>query len=325
MSAPSLPPVDRQIADYLDRLRDVLPTREAPAVLAEVSALISDRLESDGAAEATPEAARRALAALGSPESLASSLVGGGTTIDLATRRAFTRMLAVVFAAHLLLAIILTVIGREATLVPGLVAALPREGWLGVLLGVVSIFLVDVGLLVVLFGLFGRRRSPEILHRLQLRMPVRRRDAIASLVLLGLVAVIANVPAFRDALFSIGGGEGRVAILAPEVVSLLPAADAVLFLFALRLVLQIVAGGERIESVAVDGLASLAGAAFCVLLMTRNQLVTLPTSAGLSESQARLFADLILRVVMVVGFVASLLLVVRFAKRGLRLRQMLAG
>ena len=325
MSAPPLPSVDRQVADYLDRLRDVLPRREAPDVVAEVSALISDRLEADGGAAATPEAARRALMALGSPESLASSLVGGGTTIDLATRRAFTRMLAVVFAAHLLLAIVLTVIGRDATLVPGLVSALPREGWLGVLLGVASVFLVDVGLLVVLFALFGRRRSPEILQRLQLRMPVRRRDAIASIVLLGLVAVLANVPTFRDALFSIGGDAGRVPILAPDVVALLPAADAVLFLFALRLALQILAGGERVESVAVDGLAALAGAAFCVLLMTRTQLVELPTSAGLSASQARLFSDLILRVVMVVCFVASLILVTRFAKRCLRLRQLLAG
>lgn len=325
MSAPALPPVDRQIAEYLDRLRDVLPSREAPAVVAEVSALIDDRLEAGGDAAPTPEAARRALEALGSPEALASSLVGGGTTIDLATRRAFSRMLAVVFAAHLLLAIVLTVIGRDATLIPGLVSALPREGWLGVLMGVASIFLVDVGLLVVLFALFGRRRSPEILHRLQLRMPVRRRDAVASVVLLALIALIVNVPSFRDAIFSIGGEEGRVPILAPEVVSLVPAVDAVLFLFALRLVLQLVAGGERLESVAVDGLAALSGAAFCVLLMTRAQLVVLPTSAGLSESQARLFSDLILRVVMVVGFVASLLLVTRFAKRCLRVRQLLAG
>ncbi len=325
MSAPTPTSADRQVADYLERLRDVLPSHEAKGVLAEVSALISDRLEADGGPAASPEAARRALAALGTPESLATSLVGGGTTIDLASRRAFTRMLAVVFAAHLLLAIVLTVIARDATLVPGLVSALPREGWLGVLLGVASIFLVDVGLLVVLFALFGRNRSSEILQRLKLRMPVRRRDAIASLVLLGLVAIIANVPSFRDGLFSIGGDAGRVPILAPEVVSLLPAADAVLLLFALRFVLQIAAGGERIASVAADGLASLAGAAFCVLLMTRTQLVRLPASAGLSEAQARLFSDLILRVVMVVGFVASLLLVTRFAKRCLRLRQLLVG
>lgn len=325
MSATALPSADRQVAEYLERLRDMLPARDARGVLAEVTALIEDRLESECAGTPTPEGARTALRALGSPEALASSLVGGATTIDLATRRAFTRMLAVVFAGHLLLEIILTVIGRDSTLVPGLVSALPREGLFATLCGVVGVFFLDVGFLGVVFVFFGRRRSPEILHRLHLRMPVRRRDALASLVLLGLVALLINVSAVRDALFSVGGDAGRSPILAPDLLDLIPAADAVLMLFAVRFGLQLISGGERVGSLVADGLASLGGAGFCVLLMTRNQLVQLPATAGLSESATILFSGLISRVVLIVSFVASLLLVTRFVKRGLRLKQLLTA
>lgn len=325
MSRTTLPTPDAQVADYLERLRDVLPPREASTVLAEVSALIDDRLDAEArSGGATPEGAERALMALGSPESLATSLVGGGTTIDLATRRAFGRMLAVLFAGHLLVSIILTVVGRESKLIPGFVTALPQDGWFATAAGLGSIFFLDAGILGVVFALFGRRRSPAILQRLRLRMPVRRRDAVSSLVLLTLVAVLANVATFRDALFSIGAAESRTTILAPELLDLLPAANGVIALFALRFLLQVISGTERVESVAVDGVASLAGAAFCVLVMTRNQLVRFPTSAGLPEASANLFSDLILRVVLVVGFVASLLLVTRFVKRCLRLRQLVA-
>lgn len=324
MSSTALPAAELLVADYLDRLRDVLPQTTAPSVVAEVRALIEDRLEDAGPDAPTPENARRALDALGSPEALASSLVGGGTVVDLATRRAFTRMLAVVFAGHLLLSIVLTVIGADATLVPGLVSALPRGGWLATGFGVAATFLLDAGLLGVLFAFFGRRRSPEILQRLQLRMPVGRRDAAGSLVLLALVAMLANVPRFRDALFSIGSGGDRTPVLAPDLLELVPAFDVVLVLFAIRFAIQLRAGGERLEGVAADGLASLAGAGFCVLLMTRNQLVQIPSSVGLSEGAAGLFSDLILRVTLLVGFVASLLLVSRFAKRCLRLRQLAA-
>jgi hypothetical protein len=324
MSTSVLPPPASQVADYLDRLRDMLPPREVRGVLAEVTALIEDRLESESEGPPTPEGTRAALRALGSPEALAASLAGDGSTIDLATRRAFTRMLAVVFAGHLLLAIILTVIGRGSTLVPGLVTALPREGLLATLCGVAGVFLSDVGLLGVVFALFGRRRAPEILLRLPLRMPVRRRDTLASLVLLVLVALLVNLPAFRDALFAVGGDAGRTPILAPDVLELIPVVDAVLFLFALRFVLQLASGTERVASVAADGLASLAGAVFCVLLMTRNELVQLPVTEGLGQHAVTLFAGLISRVVLVVSFVTSLLLVTRFVKRCLRIRQLVA-
>ena len=47
MSSTTLPAAEVQVSEYLDRLRDVLPAKEAPTVLAEVDALIRDRLDSE--------------------------------------------------------------------------------------------------------------------------------------------------------------------------------------------------------------------------------------------------------------------------------------
>lgn len=317
MSAPV-----RTVDDYLSRLRDVLPPGRADSVVAEVNSLIQDRLEDQGAEKPTVEDTQRALDALGPPEALASALLGGGTHVDYATQRAFTRMLAVVFAGHLLLAIVLTAIDAGAALVPGLIGALPRSSLWSTVCGIVGIFFVDVGFLGVTFLLLGRQRVPEILHRFRLEMPGTRRDAVLSLVLLALIAVIFNVSGFRDALFAVGRPETRAPILSPELLALLPVANVVLLLFALRHVLLLIAGGERVSGLAVDGFASLGGAVLAVLVMTRDQLVRIPVSTSLSQHQAEVFSDLLFRVMLVVCFVAALLLVTRFVKRVLRIRQL---
>ena len=120
-----------------------------------------------------------------------------------------------------------------------------------------------------------------------------------------------------------GVGEGRSPVLAPAVTALTLAADAVLILFAVRHLLLLVAGVERVQGVLVDAMASLAGAILAVLLMTRDELVRIPPSAGLTEAQASVFADLLFRVVFVVCLVAAILLVMRFARRLLRVKQLL--
>ena len=78
-----------------------------------------------------------------------------------------------------------------------------------------------------------------------------------------------------------------------------------------------------VTSVLLDAMASLAGAILAVLLMTRDELVRIPQSAGLTEIQASVFADLLFRVVFVVCLVAAILLVMRFARRLLRVKQLL--
>jgi hypothetical protein len=312
----------RSLEAYLDRLRDVLPTSRAEDVVPEVEALIDDRVqagEEDGLDRA--QATERALAALGPPETLAAELGGEDVTIGLATRRAFTRTLVAVFCAHLLLSVVLSIVGSQAWLLPGLVGPLPRGSFVATASGVLGVLFVDAGLLLVTFALLGRERAPAVLPRLRLRMPGTRRDAALSLVLLALVALLLHP--FRETLLAVGQGAERTPFLAPDAVALLPVADALLFLFALRNVFLLIAGGERLESVAADALASLSGVALAALVLTRDQLVRLP-SPPLSEAQALLFSTLLYRVTLVVAFLAGVFLSVRFAKRAMRVKDLLS-
>jgi len=321
----STAPIPRaRIAAYLERLRDVLPTRQAASVLTEVSALIEDRVELEGGVDA-PGAVDRALAALGPPERLAAALTGETVSGDVARRVAFGRLVPLVFAAHLVLAIVLTLAGAGTAFVPGIVGALPMESPLATGFGVLGIFFTDVGLVAVTLALLGRDRVPSLLHRLRLEMPGTRRDAVLALVLLGLIGLLVNVPGFRDALFALGTGEQRAPILSPEMLGLVPVLDVALVLFAVRNLLLLAAGGERIASLVVDAAASLAAALVAVLVMTRAELVRIPSGAGLTEAQARTFADLLLRVGFVVCLLGAVLLVARAVRRLLRIRELTAA
>ena len=315
----------RPLEDYLDRLRDALPPSKAEAVVAEVSSLVDDRVEQTGGAPSDPAAITAALEALGPPEALASALVGGSVTIDHATRRAYARLLAVGFAGHLVASIVLTVIGATSAVVPGLVGPLPTDSMVATALGVVSVFLVDAGFLGALFVLLGRERAPAMLTKLRLAMPESRRDAVTSLVLLGLLAVLANVPAVRDAVFAVGSGSARFPLLAPEALALVPYVDVVLGLYALRHVLRLVSSGpEDVRMLGLDALASLGATVVAVVALTRDQLVRIPATSSLTDDQAKLFESLLYRVLVVILFAAGVLLASRFVRRLLRLRDLLA-
>jgi hypothetical protein len=179
-------------------------------------------------------------------------------------------------------------------------------------------------MLGVVFALFGRERAPAILPRLRLKMPGTRRDAAFSLVLLALVAVLLNVPSVRNGIFAVGGTEGRAPILTTEALGLVPIADVVLGLFALRHVLLLVGGGETLVGIFLDALAALGGAVLAVLVLTRDALVAIPPTASLSPEQAATFGGVVYHVVLVIAFFAGLLLAVRFVKRLLRAREILA-
>lgn len=318
------PPDPRaRVADYLERLRDVLPARRAASVLAEVSSLIEDRLEPEGETPSA-DAVERALAALGPPERLAASLTGEPAAGDAARRRAWGRLVPLVFGAHLVLAIVLTLVGAGTAFVPGLVGALPTGSPLATGFGVLGVFLTDVGLVTVTLGLLGRERVPALLHRIRLEMPGTRRDAALSLVLLALLALLVASPGVRDALLAVGAGSERRPLLAPGVADLVPFALVVIGLFAARHVLDLLAGHERLPGVVLDGVASLAGAGLAVAVLRLDELVRIPEGAGLTEHQARVFADLLLRVGSVVCLVAAVLLVARAVRRALRARDLLA-
>jgi hypothetical protein len=316
-------PASTTRTEYLDSLRDLLPSREARQVIADVEGLLDDRVEVEMTEHglAPEDAERVAVAALGPVEELAEQLASPPLKIDIATRRAFVRSLAIVFAVHLLLSIVLTAAGGSGPAVPGLLAPIPSSPLGAILSSVLSIALVDTGALFLVFALLGRGKAPPLLPRLTLISRASRRDAILSLVLLGLIALILHP--FRDEVFAVSV-EGRwQGILAPDIVKLLPWFDVALVLFAIRQVTILAWRAEHPVGLVADALGSVLTAVGFVLAATQGDVVHLPEGA-LGASGADMLETLITRVFLLVFVGAALLMVVRFVKRALRLRQLLA-
>lgn len=308
--------------EFIEQLRDLLPTREAKRILEDVDGLLLDRMEAelqegDISAE---EAEQIAIAALGTPEELATQLTSAPLKIDFTTRRLFVRLLAITFAVHLLLSIVLTVAGGKGPALPGLLGPLSTDSLGGVFTGVLSIALIDTGALFLIFAIFGRGKAPTGLPALRLRTATSRRDAALGLVLLGLIWLILHP--FRDEVFAIRTGDGMVGFLAPDLVAVLPVFDVALALFAVRQIVILVGWGEHPLGVLADALASLALAVGLVLAATRPDIIRFPDGV-LATQTAHALEDLVTRVFLLIFIGAALFLVVRFVKRLLRLRQLL--
>lgn len=308
-------------AEYLERLRDLLPPRDADRIVRDVEGLLLDRMDAEQAeGGATPEEAeRRAVTALGSPEVLAEQLVSDPVHVDLATRRSFLRLLAVVFAVHLFLDIVLTVAGGKEAVFPGLLGPFPTRPVGALFSAVLSVFLADVGALFCLFALLGPHRAPALLPDLDLRTRATRRSAVATLILLALVALILHP--FRDTIFAVRTPDRLVGFLTSDVLQVLPVFDAGLVLLALRQVLLLSRGGERMPEVVLDALASLVLAAGLVLVAAGGDLVSFPDEA-LGHGAAETLSDLVTRAFLLVFVVAALFLTVRFVKRAIRVRRL---
>lgn len=309
-------------SDYIEQLRDLLPSREARRILEDVDGLLTDRMEAEQREHgvSAEEAERIAVQALGSPQKLVSQLVSAPLEIDFATRRLFTRMLAITFAVHLLLSIVLTVAGGQGPALPGLLGPLSTSSLGAVFSGVLSLALIDTGALFLVFALIGRGKAPAGLPALRLRTATSRRDAMLGLVLLALIALILHP--FRNEVFAIRTGDRLVGFLSPDLVEILPVFDLALVLFAIRQIVILCGWGEHPLGVLADALASLALAVGLVLAATRPDLILFPEGA-LAPETARSLEDLVTRVFLLVFIAAALFLVVRFVKRLLRLRQLL--
>jgi hypothetical protein len=307
-------------AQYLERLRDLLPYREGGRIVAEVEGLLADRVDAERERLGDAEAERQALAALGPPEVLVESLAAGPAAVDRATRRAFVRTLGVLFAGHLLLSVLLTVAGGSTFAIPGLLGPLPSRSLSGVASGVLALFLLDTGAVFLLFACMGRGGAARAFPRVSLREEWRPRDAVLGLVLLGLLALLLHP--LRDGVFALQTPDGSVPILSPDLAALVPFATVVLALFAVRQVLFLRARGEDPASVAVDALASLALVALLVLAATRSELVRFP-AAPLGDAAAAALGNLVARVLLVVFVGAAVLLAARFVRRTLRFRELL--
>lgn len=304
--------------EYLARLEDLLPPDMIARVRAEVESMILERAADESEREpglAAAEAERRAIAALGSPERLAEEIVDAPLTITLATQRTFVRLLAMVFACHLLLSIALTVAGLPDALIPGLLGPLPKEPFGAVLLSVITVFLIDTGALLVLFVAMGRTRAERRMPGLFRRAHWTRRGAIEGLVLLALLAVLFNVYLAR--IFSVKHGETWQPFLAAEFLEIIPYLNVALGLFAVRHVLTLFGRGNDVVGLAADALGSLAGSAWFLLAATRGELVQMPTGHRLGREAADVLDRLIESVFLIVFVVGALLLIVRFVRHAI--------
>jgi hypothetical protein len=313
----SAPPTRDQ---YLERLRDLLPAREAPRIVEEVDSLLLDRMEAEQRepSVSADEAERRALRSLGTPEELAERLSAAPFRIDLATRRAFVRTVAVVFAGHLLLAVVLTAARAEAPALPGLLAPLPRAPLTALFGAVLGLFLTDLGGVLAVYLLLGRGRPRHAPSLPRLASSVSRRDSLVALSLLAVLAAIFHAP-LRDQVFAVRHAGRAHPLLGDELLRLLPLLDVVLGLFALRHVWLLVRRRDGVVSVGLDALATLATTSLFVLACTRSDLLRLPPS--LDSATAAILADLGTRALLLVFVAAALFSAIRFVHRLLLLRR----
>ncbi len=304
--------------DYLARLEDLLPAHEIARVRADVEDLILERASGEGERDPSLsplEAERNAIAALGPAERLAEELASAPLTIPLATRRTFVRLLAAVFACHLLLSIAMAVAGSTSAAIPGVLGPLPQGSFGAILLSVITIFLIDTGALLVVFVAMGKARpeqAPRILFR---SSPWTRRGAIEGLVLLALLAVLFN--GYLEQIFAIQHGDSWSSFLAQDFLSLVPYINVVFALFALRHILTLLGKGDSTWSLGADAAGSLAGSAFMIMGATRRELVQMPSGHKLGQEAAEVLDNLIESVFLIVFVVGALLLIMRFVRQGI--------
>jgi len=310
--------------EYLDALVDLLPREHARRARRDVESMVLDRVDAERAADpglADDAALGRALAALGPPESLAEDLVASPLTIPLATRRLFARTLAVLFAGHLLLSVVLTVAGGEATNAPTLLGPLPTSPAVATGLAILSLFLMDAGALLVLFWLGSHAAPARRLLRAPLPPRFTKKDAWQSLVLVLLVGLILMF--FVDSIFAVRRPSGTVGFLAGELKDALPWGLIPLALFAVRAVL-VLAGARETLTLLLDGLACVATAAVLAYAVTRSHLVELG-GTGLPGETALVLTGLMERVLLFVGMAAALYSLGRGVTRLARARRRLAA
>ncbi|MCA9314925.1 MAG: hypothetical protein H6806_11425 [Planctomycetes bacterium] len=308
---------------WIARLSALLPAAEAERVRTDVEAMILDHAEAACSADPAldpAEAERLALESLGSPEDMADALVDRPVRVTWATWRSVQRMLWVLVPCHVLLSVVLTAAGSTTPALPGLLGPLPTSSWAATALAVFGVLVVDVGLVVLLHAVFGAHLG-RIRPLGDPRLSANRGDAVRRLVFLALVAVLVN--GLLKRLFTVEFASGEAAsFLVDDVLALVPWANVVLALFALRDVAALVRPASARALWATDTLASAAAAILLVVAASRPELVRFPADR-LGPPTASLLTSLVTRLfvfLFVVGALVSALRAVGGIRRLLATR-----
>lgn len=230
------------------------------------------------------DAVQAAIRAVGDPAEVAAAFTGEHYLIGPRLYRPFLFYTAIVFVVHMVMILVASLAFTRIQLFPvSILRVEPPYTLLGVLVAAVHALLMDIGLMVIIFGGFTRVRRTVRLPQLALRVQVRPRQAIARIILTLLVALILNV--LRDRVFVVlaPAPENPATTLAHPIfsghfVSRLPWITAFLGLLLVREALYM-AFRERRITVATDAAVCVLGVGLMIWLLAGPPLVSLPAAA----------------------------------------------
>ncbi len=257
------------LVDYLGRVRSHLPAFGGKDILRELESSIRDRID-DMAAEAErepdEEIVRRALSEMGDPEIVADAYVRKPSLVGGESFRSFVIATALVFAGHLVLIGVATMLARALQFGPIAVGPVGPNGFVSIVASSMNALFVDTGMMVFVFFALDRLPRRKRKAAESLRVDASPRAAAGRVVFAILVAVVLNF--FRDKVFVVVNGGVSYPLCTEWFTAMLPMLTAVLTLSVVSDLLYLFLGETR-WSLAVDALHGAAALA-CMLYMLRG-------------------------------------------------------
>jgi hypothetical protein len=308
------------LTEYLGRVRSHLPILSGGDILRELESSVRDRVDDlAAAAGSAPDDAmlRKALAEMGEPETVAASYARQRSLVGPADFRAFVVWTTILFAVHLGLVGVATMLGRPLVAGPVEIAPTGALGFVSTAAAAIHALLLDVGLMAFVFAGTGRLRRRMDMGATALRVETSPRAMAGRIALTLLVGVLL---AFRrDNVFVVMADDTTYPLFTHWFAALAPLVTAVLALSVVSDAIYLVSGETRF-SVAVDALHGLAGLACMLFLLQGDPILALPRIEQLSAYHVPINGFLADLGTLVVGFLA-LVFAVKAVRRLVRFSQ----
>jgi len=308
------------LAEYLGRVRSHLPVRTGGDILRELESSVRDRVDDLAAAAGRApddEMLRKALAEMGEPETVAAAYARQRSLVGPADFRPFVVWTTILFAVHLGLVGVATMLGHPLALGPIAVAPTGPHGLVSTAAAAVHALLLDVGLMAFVFGGTGRLRRRLDGSARTAHVETSPRVMAGRIALSILVALVLSV--FRDRVFVVVTGNETHPLFTEWFVAVLPLVMAVLALAVVSDALYLVLGETRF-SLAIDALHGLAGLACMLFLLRGDPVLALPRLEQFGAMHVHVNAFLGDLGTLVIGFLA-LVFAVKAVRRLVRFAQ----
>jgi hypothetical protein len=317
MPAESTSPV---LAEYLGRVRSHLPVLSGGDILRELERSVRDRVDDLAAAAGRApddEMLRRALAEIGEPETVAASYARQRSLVGPADFRAFVVWTTILFAVHLGLVGVATMLGRPLAAGPVEIAPTGSHGFVSTAAAAAHALLLDVGLMAFVFAGTGRLRRRMDAGTTTLRVDTAPRVMAGRIAMTLLVAFVLGLR--RDHVFVVVADGMTYPLFTQWFAAVMPLVTAVLALAVVSDTLYLVLGETRF-SLSIDALHGLAGLACMLFLLGGDPVLALPRIEQLSAFHAPINGFLGDLGTLVVGFLA-LVFAVKAVRRIVRCAQ----